>query len=43
MNLCDSSLFVSLKGVLKDRKVDSIDEIDEAITEIWNGLGVDDV
>jgi hypothetical protein len=32
-----------LKGILKDREFDSIDRIEEPITEIWNGLTFDDV
>jgi hypothetical protein len=32
-----------LKGVLKDRDFSSIDEMEEAIAEIWNDLNFDDV
>jgi hypothetical protein len=30
-----------LKGILKDRELESINEIEESITEIWNGLTFD--
>jgi hypothetical protein len=32
-----------LKGIPKDREFHSSDEIDTAVTEIWNGLDFDDV
>jgi hypothetical protein len=32
-----------LKGALKDRKVNSSDEIEEAITKVWDELTFDEV
>jgi hypothetical protein len=41
--LCDFSVFGLLKGILKDRELNPIDEIEEGITEIWNNLHFDEV
>jgi hypothetical protein len=40
---CDFWLFGLLKGIMKDRKFHSHDEIEEAITVAWNNLTFEDV
>jgi hypothetical protein len=32
-----------LKGILKDREFKSINELEEAIAQVWNGLTLDDL
>jgi transposase len=43
MNPCEFWLFGILKGVLKDRKFNSNDEIEEVITKVWDELAFDEV
>jgi hypothetical protein len=40
---CDFWLFGMLNGVLKDRKINSSDEIEKVITKIWDELTFDEV
>jgi hypothetical protein len=39
---CDFWPFDTLKGILKDRELNSNDEIEEAIASGWNDLAFDD-
>jgi hypothetical protein len=40
---CDFWLFGMLKGVLNNHEFNSSDEIEEAITKVWDGLAFDEV
>jgi hypothetical protein len=43
MSPCDFWLFGLLKGILKDREFNSIEEIEAAIAKTWKGLSLDDL
>jgi hypothetical protein len=40
---CDFWLFALFKGMIKDREFHSHEEIEEAITVVWNDLKFEDV
>jgi hypothetical protein len=43
MSPCDFWLFSLLKGIFKDREFSSSEQIEKAITHVWNDLSFEDV